>query len=222
MQTSAQFTKENAVRPPEAAQPGLVSTLVQPFIRGLFGFLHQRMHIKLLTPAEIEAALPQLVALLQDAVDSGASVGFLPPVAAAAAGQFWRDVAMGVAAGHRVVLVAQDGLAGCILGTGQLVLATNPNALHRAEVAKVIVHRQARRRGIGQQLLQALETEAVLRGRTTLVLDTRHGDPAEQLYQRHGFQFLGAIPEYFLNNDGQLHATAVYYKLLGPAARPQE
>lgn len=172
--------------------------------------------IKSLSGAEIEAAGPQLIALLQDAVDSGASVGFMPPLAAAEAGQFWREVAAGVAAGHRVVLVAHDASTGRILGTGQLVLATNPNAPHRAEVAKVLVHQQARRQSIGQQLMQALEAEARQRGRTTLVLDTRHGDPAEQLYQRQGFQFLGAIPEYFVNDDGRLHATAVYYKLLPP------
>lgn len=138
--------------------------------------------IKSLSSAEIAAARPQLVALLQNAVDSGASVGFMPPMAAAEAAQFWHDVAAGVAAGHRVVLVAQEESAGRILGTGQLVLATNPNAPHRAEVAKLMVHRQARRQGIGQQLMRALEAEARQRGRTTLVLDTRHGDPAEQLY----------------------------------------
>ena len=174
-----------------------------------------KTRIARLTPAEIEAIAPQLVGLLQDAVDSGASVGFIPPMLAAEAAQFWHGVAAGVAAGHRVLLVAQDELTRHVLGTGQLVLATNPNAPHRAEIAKVMVHRQARRRGIGRQLLQALEAEARHRGRTTLVLDTRHGDPAEQLYQRQGFQFLGAIPEYFVNDDGQLHATAVYYKLLG-------
>ena len=172
------------------------------------------IRFELLSAPEIEAALLALVALLQDAVDSGASVGFMPPMPATGAAQFWYDVAAGVAAGHRVVLVAHDENTGHIVGTGQLVLATNPNAPHRAEVAKVMVHQMARRQGIGQQLMQALEAEARHQGRTTLILDTRHGDPAEQLYQRQGFRFVGAIPEYFINADGRPHATAVYYKLL--------
>ncbi|MDB5270546.1 MAG: hypothetical protein JWP58_3586 [Hymenobacter sp.] len=96
----------------------------------------------------------------------------------------------------------------------QLDLATRPNSLLRAEVSKLLVHRSARRQGLARQLLLALEDHARTLGRTTLVLDTRHGDIAEQLYQSMGYIFVGAIPAYFINFDGQPHATAVYYKLL--------
>lgn len=180
--------------------------------------------ITALTAAEAERLLPQLITLLQDAVDSGASVGFLPPLLPAEAQAYWQSVVAAVAAGHRVLLVAHQPAQQAVLGSVQLDLATRPNALHRAEVSKLLVHTQVRRQGLGQQLLQALEANAQTLGRTTLVLDTRHGDGAEQLYQRLGYQLSGVIPDYFVNNDGRLHATAVYYKLLpaaGAAALPQ-
>lgn len=167
-----------------------------------------------LVESEIESMLPQLVGLLQDAVDSGASLGFLPPLATAEAQHYWRSVAEDVRAGHRVVLAAWHPAQKMLLGTVQLALATKPNAAHRAEIAKLIVHSKARRQGIGQQLLLALEVQALQLGRTTLVLDTRLGDVAEQLYQRMQYQPVGHIPEYFQNTDGQLHATAIYCKLL--------
>ena len=151
-----------------------------------------------LSPAEAQALLPQLHALLHDTVDSGASVGFLPPLPAAEALHYWQSVIAAVAAGSRVLLVARHSGQAGLLGTVQLDLATRPNSLHRAEVSKLLVHRRARRQGVARQL-----------ARTTLVLDTRHGDIAEQLYQEMGYQFVGLIPEYFLNSDRQLHATAV-------------
>jgi ribosomal protein S18 acetylase RimI-like enzyme len=117
-------------------------------------------------------------------------------------------------AGHRLLFVAQQPGATNLLGAVQLDLATRPNSLLRAEVSKLLVHRRARRQGVARQLLVALEDEARKLNRTTLVLDTRHGDIAELLYQRMGYQFVGAIPAYFINHDGQPHATAVYYKLL--------
>ena len=167
-----------------------------------------------LNPAQVRLLLPQLHELLHDAVESGASVGFLPPLPAAEAQDYWQSVIAAIEAGHRVMLVAQDGPTGRVLGTVQLDLATRPNSLLRAEVSKLLVHRQARRQGLARQLLLVLENYARTLGRTTLVLDTRHGDGAELLYQSLGYQFVGAIPAYFINHDGQPHATAVYYKLL--------
>ncbi|MET4076175.1 GNAT family N-acetyltransferase [Hymenobacter sp. UYCo722] len=168
-----------------------------------------------ISAAEARALLPQLHQLLQDAVDSGASVGFLPPLSAAEAQEYWQSVVAAIEAGHRVLLVAHEpGAAGQLLGTVQLDLATRPNSLLRAEVSKLLVHTRARRQGLARQLLVALETQAAHLGRSTLVLDTRHGDGAELLYQNMGYQFVGAIPAYFINYDGQPHATAVYYKLL--------
>jgi acetyltransferase len=171
--------------------------------------------IKSLSSAEARALLPQLLELLHDAVDSGASVGFLPPLASDEAQHYWQSVFEAMDAGHRLLFIALQPNETDLLGTVQLDLATRPNSLLRAEVSKLLVHRQARRQGVARQLLEALETEAHNLDRTTLVLDTRHGDIAEQLYQRMGYHFVGAIPAYFLNHYGQPHATAVYYKLLG-------
>ncbi|GAB3726670.1 GNAT family N-acetyltransferase [Hymenobacter agri] len=165
--------------------------------------------------AAARALLPQLGELLRDAVDSGASVGFLPPLPAAEGIDYWQSVVAAIEAGHRVLLVAHAPGTGELVGTVQLDLATRPNSRLRAEVSKLLVHTRARRRGVARQLLEALETQARQLGRTTLILDTRHGDGAETLYRTLGYQFVGIIPEYFINHDGRPHATAVYYKLLG-------
>src|SRR6266446_828379 len=101
-----------------------------------------------------------------------------------------------------------------IVGTAQLLLATRPNALHRAEVAKVIVHTKVRRRGIGHALMLAVEERARRLGRTTLVLDTRQGDPSERLYTSVGYRLAGAIPAYAKSADGALDPSAFYYRLL--------
>jgi acetyltransferase len=162
----------------------------------------------------------QLSALLRDAVDSGASVGFLPPLAEAEADAYWRGVVAAVREGSCLLLVARDAEGGAdapgaeIVGTAQLLLATRPNALHRAEVAKVIVHTKARRRGIGHALMLAVEERARRLGRTTLVLDTRQGDPSERLYTSVGYRLAGAIPAYAKSADGALDPSAFYYRLL--------
>ncbi|GAB2847357.1 GNAT family N-acetyltransferase [Hymenobacter ruber] len=167
-----------------------------------------------LSPVDARALLPQLHELLHDAVDSGASVGFLPPLPAVESQDYWQSVIKAVEDGHRVLLVARQPGSDGLLATVQLDLATRPNSLLRAEVSKLLVHRRARRQGLARQLLAAVEDHARTLGRTTLVLDTRQGDIAEQLYQSMGYHFVGAIPAYFINFDGQPHATAVYYKLL--------
>jgi len=170
--------------------------------------------IATLTAAETLALLPQLAVLLQDAVNNGAALGFLAPVTTDAATAYWQQVAGEVGAGQRVLLVARRPGTDEVLGTVQLDLANRPNGLHRAEVAKMMVHTSARRAGIGRQLLQALEAQARQLGRSTLVLDTREGDGAEQLYQSVGYQHAGRIPDYARSSDGTLHATVLYYKLL--------
>jgi acetyltransferase len=171
------------------------------------------LSIEPLTVAGVEVERLALVALLRDAVESGASVGFLPPLGAAEAGAYWATVAAGIRDGSRVVLAARDAELG-IVGSGQLELAQRANAGHRAEVAKVMVHRRARRRGIGRALMLALEGHARRLGRTTLILDTRQGDPSEVLYRAVGWTFAGAIPRYARSAAGTLDATALYYKLL--------
>ncbi|HEY8601090.1 MAG TPA: GNAT family N-acetyltransferase [Thermomicrobiales bacterium] len=169
--------------------------------------------IETLTAPAAGVALPELVAVLADAVAGGASVGFLPPLVADDGRAYWRGVGAAIDAGSRVLLVARVG-GGPIVGTVQLDLATRANGLHRAEVSKLIVARSARRQGLGRRLMLALETEARRLGRTTIVLDTRQGDPSEALYAGLGYQLVGVIPAYARSADGSLHATAFYYKLL--------
>lgn len=151
--------------------------------------------------------------LLADAVDGGASIGFLPPLAPGEAEAYWAGVGAAIRAGSRVLLVAR-GDAGALVGTAQLDLCTRPNGRHRAEVMKVIVHTKARRRRIGRALMLALEDEARRHGRTTLLLDTRRPDHAERLYAGVGYALAGVIPAYARSAGGTLDPSAFYYKLL--------
>lgn len=163
--------------------------------------------------------LPALAELLVACVRSGSSVGFLDGLTHEQAAAWWREH-LAVPAHH--VLVARDGdAAGTAIGTVTLVLAGMPNGRHRAEVAKLLVHPQARRRGVARRLLGALEAEALVRGRNVLVLDTESGSAAEQVYPALGYEVVGVIPEYAARTDGRLAATTVMTKRLvrPPAAR---
>lgn len=157
-----------------------------------------------------------LVRLLQDAVDSGASLGFLPPLGEAEAAAYWASVFDALRDGSRVVLVVREP-GGDIVGSVQIELAMRENAYHRAEVSKVMVHRRARRQGLGRALMLAVEEHARRLGRTTLHLDTRQGDPSERLYQGVGWSLAGMIPAWARSADGSLHTTVFYYRLLDRA-----
>lgn len=156
--------------------------------------------------------------LLMDCVAGGASVGFVQPMSVAKAQHFWEGVAAAVARDETVLLVARDG-DGRVAGSVQLVLATKENQPHRADVSKLLVHRRARRLGVGAQLMREAEVVARRIGRTVLVLDTATPE-AERLYEREGWQRCGSIPDYALMPDGALCATTIYYKRLAtsPAA----
>lgn len=169
--------------------------------------------IEVLTPASARRYQSELIALLADAVDDGASVGFLPPLATDEAAAYWQATIQAVAAGERILLVAHHSTRP-VAGTVQLDLAQRANATHRAEVAKLIVHRSVRRQGLGRALMTAIEEQAHALGRTTLVLDTRLGDPSERLYRALGWQPAGTIPSYARSANGRLEATAIYYRLL--------
>ena len=149
--------------------------------------------------------------VLIDCVEGGASVSFMLPMSRAKAETFWRSAAAGVARGERVVLAAED--AGAIVGTVQIILAQPENQPHRGDLAKMLVHRRARRRGIGGALLEAAERSALSAGKTLLVLDTA-SDDAERLYVRGGWQRCGLIPDYALWPDGRPCATTYYFKFL--------
>ena len=167
------------------------------------------MQIELLTSRTAYEKLDDLIDLLQDAVDSGASVGFLPPLSRDAASNYWRSVFADLDAGHRLLLGATVGSR--LVGSVQLELARKPNASHRAEVQRLLVLRSVRRQGIGEQLMRQLHELARQHGRTLLVLDTREGDPSEQLYRKLGYTRAGVIPGYARSADGALDATALYY-----------
>ena len=153
--------------------------------------------------------LDDLAALLMDAVDSGAGVSFVLPFSVAAAREWWRTM-LERADPRAIVLVARDEQG--IVGTVQLHPAWAPNQPHRADIAKLIVHRRARRRGIARALMTAIEAHARAAGFTLLTLDTVVGDAAEQLYATSGWQRVGVIPAYALYPDGRPHDAVIFYK----------
>lgn len=163
-----------------------------------------------------EAQIAGLSDVLIDCVEGGASVGFMFPTSRAKADAFWIDVARSAARGERLVFIA-EAADGAIVGTVQVVFATPENQPHRADISKMLVHRRARRRGLGALLLEAAERAAFDAGKTVLVLDTA-SDDAERLYARQGWQRCGSIPNYALMPDGALCATTVFFKLLTPGA----
>jgi GNAT superfamily N-acetyltransferase len=168
--------------------------------------------VRMLDGPAAHAAVPSLAAVLMDCVEGGASVSFLSPLNVARAEAFWRAVADGVAAGERILLAAEDG-AGTMLGTVQLVTAQPENQPHRADLAKMLVRRDARRRGTGGVLMRAAEAAALAAGKTLLVLDTASAD-AERLYQRAGWTRVGTVPGYALLPGGAYCDTIYFYKWL--------
>lgn len=147
-----------------------------------------------------------------DCVDGGASVSFMAPLDRDRAHSFWTGVLASAASDERVVLVAELDRRG-VVGTVQLVFAEPDNQPHRADVAKLLVHRDARGRSIADRLMEAIEAVALDRGRTVLVLDTASG-AAERVYERRGWVRVGVVPDYALLPHGGLVDTAYYYKRL--------
>lgn len=164
--------------------------------------------------AAASAEVP-LARVLAACVADGASVSFLAPLSPERARAFWHEAARGVARGERLLFAAW--LDGTIVGTVQLALAQPENQPHRADLQKLLVAPQARRRGIGRQLLAAAEAAAGQAGRTLLVLDTASG-AAEALYRAAGWRDVGVVPGYALNQDGTPCDTRFFYKQVQPAA----
>ena len=168
----------------------------------------QIRRLEILGDREIEGLSDVLI----DCVEGGASVNFMLPMTRSKAEAYWRSMSQSVARGERVVLAAEDG-AGIIVGTVQVVWAQPENQPHRGDLSKLLVHRRARRRGVGAVLLVAAESCALDAGRTLLVLDTAD-DSAERLYVRQGWQRCGEIPNYALFPDGRPCATTFFFKAL--------
>lgn len=170
------------------------------------------MRIRRLAPEEAASAVPALAAVLMDCVAGGASVGFMDGLTREDAEAFFAGCAAGAAAGQRHIFVAEDDAGIC--GTVQLVPAGMPNQPHRADISKMLVHRRARRGGVGGRLLQAAEADATSRGFTLLVLDTVTGSDAARVYERQGWKRSGDIPNYALFPDGRPCSTTVYFRQL--------
>jgi GNAT superfamily N-acetyltransferase len=171
------------------------------------------VNVSRLDAAGLLDLLPRLAGLLTDAVDGGASVGFLAPLGHAEAAAWWRERADAVATGRLAVWAAHDG--DHVTGTVGLALPDKPNSRHRAELVKLIVHRHARGKGLGRRLLTTAERAAAEAGITLLHLDTETDSPAERLYTSAGWTRLGAIPDYAASPDGELRPTTIYFKRLG-------
>jgi ribosomal protein S18 acetylase RimI-like enzyme len=170
------------------------------------------MTIAVLTAESVARDIGQLAELLVDAVESGASVGFLPPLSRDEALGYWRSVVDQARAGSRVLLAAiEDGV---VQGSVQLALETRANGNHRAEACKLFVHRRARRRGLARLLMVEAEAEARRRGITLLLMDTRKGGEAEKLCDVLGYTKYGEVPAYARSADGTLHTTSFYYREL--------
>jgi GNAT superfamily N-acetyltransferase len=161
--------------------------------------------------AASEREIQELSDVLIDCVEGGASVSFMLPIERARAEAFWRGVAADVVRGGRILLVAEQ--AGQIIGTVQIIFAQAENQPHRADIAKMLVHRRGRRLGAGAALLAAAESASLRAGKTLLVLDTASGD-AERLYAKLGWQRCGVIPGYALLPGGGLCDTTFFYRAL--------
>jgi GNAT superfamily N-acetyltransferase len=168
--------------------------------------------VRRLSPTEARASSRVLAEILMDCVAGGASVGFMANITRQEAEGFWNGIAAGVAGGGRTLFVAEDDDGIC--GTVQLVPATMPNQPHRADIAKMLVHRRARRNGVGSMLIEAAEDHARARAFTLLVLDTVTGSDASRVYERQGWVRSGDIPNYALWPDGRPCSTTVYFRAL--------
>ena len=171
------------------------------------------MEIRRLDPAEIRAFSSALGAVLHDCVEGGASVSFMAGLTLDRAAAFWREVADAALVDSRAVLAAFDDQG--VVGVVQVVPAGPENQPHRGDVAKMLVHRRARRRGVGAALMQAAEAAARDLGLTVLVLDTVTGGDTERLYQRLGWSLVGVVPNFALMPDGALCATTFFHRQLG-------
>ncbi len=170
------------------------------------------LRLRRLTAADTRDNLDGLAEVLADCVAGGASVSFMAPFSHAEAAAFFSKLLPEIERGERILLAAFADSK--LVGTVQIILATPPNQPHRADVAKMLVHRSARRQGIGNRLMLAVEEHARAAGKTLLVLDTVTGGDAERLYERLGWNKVGVIPNYALYPDGRWCDTTVFYKQL--------
>ncbi len=166
--------------------------------------------VRILTAAEFEKQITRLAEILIDAVDSGAGVSFMKPLARDVAEDFWRGQISGIAAQKTFPIVAE--LDGTIAGLVLLMRAWAPNQPHRCDVAKLLVHRDFRRRGVATALMQALEDKAKTLKQSLITFDAVANSPASRFYQKLGFICVGTYPNFAYSGDGKLDDTALFYK----------
>ena len=166
--------------------------------------------VQRLAAGEAAGELPALAEILVDCVAGGASVGFLDGLSRERAAAGWSEVARESERDGRAILVAR-GAHGRACGVVLVIPARMENQPHRADVAKLLVHRRARRTGVGEALMRAAEREARAMGRSVLTLDTATAEAA-RLYERLGWTRAGVFPDYALMPDGSLCDTILYFK----------
>ena len=172
------------------------------------------VEVRRLSATEVREQLDPLAEVLRDCVTGGASVSFMAPFSHDEARAAFEKVAPEVENGRRILLAAfADGV---LVGTVQVLHALPPNQPHRGDIAKLLVHRSARRRGVARMLMERAEVEAAREDKTLLVLDTVTGDDAERLYERLGWTKAGVIPGYALYPDGRPCDTTIFWKKLPP------
>ncbi|MBW6423499.1 GNAT family N-acetyltransferase [Rhizobium sp. XQZ8] len=172
--------------------------------------------IRILAAQEARAAIPDLCETLSDCINGGASLGFMLPYEPKDGVGYWNEIADAVEKGGIILAVAE--VEGRVVGTVQVGLASKPNQPHRGDLMKLLVHRSARGLGLSRKLMDAVEAEAVRRGRTLLVLDTATGSDAEKIYPRLGWERVGVIPDYALWPQGGFCDTTLFYKRIGIVA----
>nr|WMC98862.1 GNAT family N-acetyltransferase [Aminobacter aminovorans] len=179
--------------------------------------MNANMTIAVLTAVEAERHMPRLVEILTASVGDGALVGFVLPFSADQARAYWHGTIRSVSLGERLLVCAL--IEGQVVGTVQLYLSPEPNAPHRAEVYKLLVHRDFQRRGLGASLMDRVELEAGHRNRSLLILDTVQAGAGERLYRRRGWQEIGIVPNHFVDPFGNAKASVYFMKhLVAPAA----
>jgi GNAT superfamily N-acetyltransferase len=180
---------------------------------GAFDTAQIRTRIDVLSAVEYEAAIPALGALLVDAVEGGAGVNFLTGVTQEQTAGWWRDRLDAVRDGTITAFVARHSTdPERIVGSTILIRSTNPNSPHRAEIGKVLVHRSARRQGLGRALMETVESAARAEGRWLLILDTQQGSAAESMYLALGWTPFGVVPNHAMLVDGTLSDTTYFWK----------
>ncbi|MBC8122747.1 MAG: GNAT family N-acetyltransferase [Gemmatimonadaceae bacterium] len=175
--------------------------------------MSEEMTVRRIGANEAAGCIEALADVLVDCVEGGASVSFMLPLPREKALAFWRGVVDSLARNERVLLVAEDR-EGQIVGTVQMIVSQPDNQPHRADITKMLVHRKARRRGIGQRLMEAIDDAAREEGKSVLVLDTVTGGDGERLYERVGWQRVGDVPKFALMPNGEFCGTTFFYKHL--------